>query len=75
MLHRCLLAQTGASWLKLAKTRILAKIALLIGYTDIDIAILIELPWWLSGRVLLSLSRGRGFKSHSILCVFSVFFS
>ena len=54
MLHRCLLAQTGASWLKLAKTRILAKIALLIGYTDIDITTLIELPWWLSGRVLLS---------------------
>ena len=48
------MAQTGASWLKLAKTRILAKIALLIGYTDIDITILFELPWWLSGRVLLS---------------------
>ena len=42
MLHRCLLAQTGASWLKLAKTRILAKIALLIDYTDIDITILMS---------------------------------
>ena len=47
------MAEVGGSWLKMAKTRILANFALLIGYDDIDIATFIELPWWLSGKALL----------------------